>query len=157
MEKAKPLELKPAGFRRPFAWLLLGLAMALLVGCHRDTPEQALRTQLQDMQTAAGEGRVGDFMDGVTEDFTGNGGMDRAALHNLLRMQVLGNARVGVTTGPVEVELQGERATVRFSALLTGGGGRFLPDSAQAFAITSGWRAEEGEWRVYYAQWEAKL
>ena len=157
MEKAKPLQLNPPVFPRPCLWVLLCLAVVVLVACGRDTPEQALRTQLQDMQAAADEGRVGDFMDGVTEDFTGNGGMDRAALHNLLRMQVLGNAKVGVSTGPLDVEVQDERATVRFSALLTGGGGRFLPDSAQAFAITSGWRVEEGEWRVYYAQWEPQL
>jgi hypothetical protein len=33
------------------------------------------------MQAAAGERRGGDFMKGVTEDFAGNAGMDRAALH----------------------------------------------------------------------------
>ena len=157
MEKAKPLELKLRGWRRLALAVLLGMSLTLLVGCNQATPEQALRTQLQEMQAAAAERRIGDFMDGVTQDFAGNGGMDRAAMHNMLRMQVLGKANIGVSTGPLDVEVQGDRATVRFSAMLTGGSGRFLPDSAQAYAITSGWRIEDGDWRVYYAQWEPKL
>ena len=97
------------------------------------------------------------FIEAVAEDFSGNAGTDRAALHNLLRMQFLGNAKVGITTGPLQVEMQGERAKVGFTAVLTGGSGRFLPDAAQSYAITTGWRMEKGEWRLYYAQWEPTL
>ena len=92
---------------------------------------------------------------GVSADFAGKNGMDRAALHNLLRLQMLGNASVGVTRGPLEIQWQGDHATVKCSVLLTGGGGRFLPERAQTYAITSGWREEDGEWRVYYAEWHA--
>ena len=151
------MELKRRRWRGLAGAGLLGLGLMLLAACNRTTPEQTLRAQLQEMQTAASEGKNGDFMDGVTADFAGNNGMDRAALHNLLRAQTLGRANIGVATGPLKVEMQGDRATVRFSAVLTGGRGRFLPDSAQAYEITSGWRTENGEWRVYYAQWEAKL
>ncbi len=136
-------------------WSLL--ALMLLAACSRPDAEQLLRAQLQDMQEAAAEGRVGDFMAGVSEDFTGNGGADRAELHNLLRLQVLGRTHVGVVTGPVEVELQGSRATVRFTVLVSGGSGRFLPDSAQAYSITSGWREENRDWQVYYAEWKPQL
>jgi hypothetical protein len=140
--------------------LLFGLifcALMAISACHRDSPEAALRTQLQEMQSAAGEGRIGDFMESVTGDFVGNEGMDRAALHNMLRMLALGKSNLGATTGPLRIEMQGDQATVRFDALLAGGSGRFLPDSAQAYSITSGWRMERGEWRVYYAQWEPML
>ena len=113
--------------------------------------------QLQEMQSAAGEGRVGDFMEGVSDDFAGNQGMNRAALHNLLRMQVLAKSNRSVTTGPLRIQMQGEQASVRFDTILAGGSGRFLPDSARTYSITSGWRIEQGEWRVYYAQWEPML
>lgn len=116
-----------------------------------------MRAQLKEMQSAAGEGRMGDFMEGVTDDFAGNEGMDRAALHNLLRMQALSKSNVSVTTGPLQIQMQGAQANVRFDAILAGGSGRFLPDSAQTYSITSGWRIEKGEWRVYYAQWEPVL
>jgi hypothetical protein len=160
MEKAKQLETSQTAFtgmrggrRCRWPWLVL----VLLTACSRPDAEQRLRSQLQDMQEAAAEGRVGDFMAGVSEDFTGNGGADRAELHNLLRLQVLGWTTVGVVTGPVEVDLQGSSATVRFSAVVSGGSGRFLPDSAQAYSITSGWREEDGRWQVYYAEWKPQL
>lgn len=96
-------------------------------------------------------------MEGVTGDFAGNEGMDRAALHNLLRMQALAKSNLSVTTGPLQIQMQGAQANVRFDAILAGSSGRFLPDSAQTYSITSGWRIEKGEWRVYYAQWEPML
>jgi hypothetical protein len=94
-------------------------------------------------------------MEGVTTDFVGNGGMGRAALHNLLRAQALGNSTINATLGPIEFEGKGDQATLRFAVLLTGGNGRFLPDSAQTYYVTSGWRLENGQWRVYYAQWKS--
>jgi hypothetical protein len=154
MEKAKTLEARLQTFRRSARAGLLLLVLAVLAACARDTPETALRAQLQRMQTAASERKASDFMEGVASDFVGNEGMDRAALHNLMRAQVLGNSTIGVTTGPVEIEQKDGQATLRFTVLLTGGSGRFVPDSAQTYAITSGWRIEDGEWRVYYAQWK---
>jgi hypothetical protein len=162
MEKAKQLEnekrlchLRHAIPRwtqaRAVAWLLCWW----LASCSQTSPEQRLQRQFEHMQTAVEERRPDDFMAAVSADFAGNGGMDRAALHNLLRLQVLGNASVGVTRGPLDIELQGDRATVKCSVLLTGGN-RFLPERAQTYVITSGWREEDGEWRVYYADWRTE-
>jgi hypothetical protein len=154
MENTKPLPMNRQTGRKGLLFGLIFCVLMAIPACHRDSPEAALRTQLQEMQSAAGEGRIGDFMESVTGDFVGNEGMDRAALHNMLRMLALGKSNLGATTGPLRIEMQGDQATVRFDALLAGGSGRFLPDSAQAYSITSGWRMERGEWRVYYAQWE---
>ena len=71
-----------------------------------------------------------------------------------MRAQVLANSSIGLTLGPAEVEIVGDRATVRFSAVVTGGSGRFLPERAQAWEVTSGWRDEGGDWRLYCAQWK---
>ncbi len=129
--------------------------LALTAGCSREPPEQRLRERISTMQAALEERSASAFMDGVADDFTGPGGMDRAALQQVVRAQVLANASIGVTLGPAEVELQGPRATVRFSALATGGN-RFLPERAQAWEVTSAWRDEDGGWRLYYAEWKPK-
>ena len=137
-------------------WLpALALAI-LLMACTRTPPEQRLREQLSAMQAALEDRRPGDFIEGVAADFTGDGGMDRAALQHLVRAQVLANADIGLALGPAEIELQGDRATVRFSAVASGGSGRFLPERAQAYQVTSGWRDEDGNWRLYYAEWKAR-
>jgi hypothetical protein len=160
MENAKTLEasLRVCGPKTRTGLLLLALTvLAALASCTREAPEAALRAQLQRMQAAATERNAGDFMEGVAADFTGNGGMDRAALHNLMRALVLGNSTIGATVGPVEIDMKSEQATLRFTVLLTGGSGRFLPDNAQTYSIISGWRLEDGQWRVYYAQWKPNL
>ena len=131
--------------------LVVGLSVA--AACSRTPPEQRLRGQLSAMQQALEERRAADFMDGVAEDFAGNRGMDRAALQQAVRAQVLVNADIGLTLGPAQVELQGDRATVRFSAVASGGSGRWVPDRVQAWEIVSGWREEDGQWRLYYAEW----
>lgn len=161
MEKAKRLRTQPAHTdprpASPLCWLLLLLSLPVLVACGRAGPEQRLREQLDTMRTALTERRPAEFVAGVSEDFSGNGGMDRAAVHNLLRIQLLANQRISATLSPAEVEMHGQQATVRFTVVLTGSGGRMLPDRAQAYRVTSGWREVDGQWQIYHAQWEAQL
>jgi hypothetical protein len=110
------------------------------------------------MQTAMESGKPRDFMAFVTKDFTGNeGSVDHDGLANLLRAIVLRNEKVGVTLGPIDVELQGTRATLHVTATLTGGSGGLLPERGAIYSITSGWRREGSDWRCYNAQWEQKL
>lgn len=131
------------------------LLMAGVAGCGREAPEAQLRQRFDAMQQAVEDKRVGDFMEGVSADFTGPAGMDRAALHNLVRARTFANARVGATTGPLEVRVEGDNATVSFHVLLTGGSGRLLPEEARTYNVTTAWRREEGDWRIYHAQWNA--
>lgn len=159
MENTKPLRMN-----RRTGWKELrnGLALCALMAmsaCHRDSPETALRAQLEEMQAAAGDHEIADFMEGVAEDFIGNDGADRAALHNLLRAQVLTRTRIGIASGPLDIEMQDGKAIVRFKVVLTANstGRGMLPVDAQAYSITSGWREDGGEWHVYYAQWEPAL
>jgi hypothetical protein len=126
----------------------------LLAACGGEPAEERLRQRIDAMQAAMEERRPADFMDGVAADFGGNDGMDRAALHNFLRAQVLRNAALGATRGPTSVEIRGDRAEVRFDVVLTGGAGRMMPERARALSVTSGWRDVDGEWQVYYAEWK---
>jgi hypothetical protein len=129
----------------------------LLAACSKTPAEQRLRETIDAMELAAVEHRPGDFMEAVAADFIGDGHLDRAAMHNLLRAQLLRNQHVGVTRGPLDIQLQGERATVRFNLILTGGAGGLLPERAQGYDITSGWRDEDGEWKLFLVEWEEAL
>jgi hypothetical protein len=143
-----------------FVGVMRMVALLMLVGIAgcSDTPDEArLRAGIDEMQAAVQERRPGDFMDYVTEDFIGDGGLDRAALHNLLRAQLLRNASIGATRGPLEIAIQGDRASVDFSVVLTGGAGGLVPERAQGYSIKTGWRIEDGEWRLFLAEWKPKL
>jgi hypothetical protein len=63
---------------------------------------------------------------------------------------------VGLTLGPLDVDVREQQATVRFTAALTGGAG-MLPDSGQVYDVDTGWRLVDGEWRLVNASWKPRL
>ena len=129
--------------------------MLAMAACTRDTPEEQLRVQLSALQQAVEEGNARDAMNAVAEDFGGPQGMDRAALHNLLRAQVLAGRRVGITTTPYRITVNGDSATVKFDAVVTASGqGQWLPENARGFAVSLGWRREGDAWRLHHADWQ---
>lgn len=136
--------------------IVSGLIVLGLAACVREPPEQRLRQTVVAMQEAVESGDAGDFMASVSPDFVGNNGLDRDGLERMLKAQLLLNSKVGLQTGPLTVQM-GEAldtATVRFTVLMVGGSGRFLPQRGQMQEVVSGWRDEKGQWRVYSAQWE---
>lgn len=139
------------------AWWRVGLVAILVValsGCTRAAPEQRLRATLETMHQAIEARQIGAAMAPVAEDFVGEQGLDAAGLRRLMQLQMLGNRRIGVTLGPVDVQVRDDTARVRFTALLTGGSGRWLPEQAQTYQVTTGWRLQDGDWQLIHAQWE---
>lgn len=135
---------------RVVAWMALLLGLA---ACSHEPPEQRLRASIAALQAAA-EARSGDrVMDHVADDFIGPHGMDRDGLRRFVAMAMLGNQRVGVSLGPLEVALQGERARVRFTAAATGGQS-WLPERGRVYQVDTGWRMQGGEWQLVSAEWE---
>ena len=138
--------------------MLLAVAMSLLLGgCDSTPPEQKLKATIAKMETDGEAHKVSAVMDVVAEDFAGPEGMDRKGLARFLTFASMQNATVGVTIGPIEVDVVGERATAKFTLGATGGAGRFLPDRAQVYDVTTGWRMEGGEWKLVSAVWKDQL
>ena len=135
------------------------LALVLFVAaCSRTPDEQRIRETIAAMQQAMEQREPRAFMAHVAADFIGNDAtFDRDALHNLLRVEVLRNDAIGVTLGPIDIELQGDRATVRLAATITGGSGGLLPEHGAIYAIRSGWRREGREWICFSAEWKQEL
>ena len=140
--------------RTAMNFMRTALIVLALAACSREPPEQRLRQAVADMQQAVEQGRPNDFMANVADDFIGNGGLDRDCLQRLLRAQLLLNAKVGVSSGPLTVTMQRQSATVEFSVLLTGGDGRLLPQRGQLQQVRSNWREHDGRWQLHGAEWE---
>ena len=140
----------------------IGLALAfagviaLLAGCRHEAPEQALRNTIDSMVAAAEAHDTDTLFDSIAEDFTGSQGMDRTEFRRYVTVMSLRQKSVGVSLGPLDVKMFGDRATVKFTAGLTGGPG-WLPDQAQVYDVDTGWRMEEGDWKLISAQWKPKL
>ena len=132
---------------------LLALASA---GCSRTPPEEALRETIAAMEAAA-EARDADALEEhLAADFVGPGGMDRDRVRRTAALLWLRSREIGVTLGPLDVEVTGEHARVRFTAATRGGAG-VLPDEANVYAVDTAWRIEGGEWRLISADWEPTL
>lgn len=140
-----------------WAGLCLLTALSALLACQRPPPEQRLREQISQLQAQVQARQISRVMDAVAEDFSGNEAMDRATLHNLLRAQVLSRQAVGVTLGPVAVEVKGQTATASFEMILTGGNGGWIPETGAAYRVETGWRADGQDWKLYSATWQRKL
>ena len=110
------------------------------------------------MQQAMEERNPRAFLAYVSEDFIGNSAdFDRAALANLLRIEVFRNDQVGVMLGPIDIDLQDDRATAHVTATFMGGSGGLLPEHGAIYDITSGWKRDGGKWVCYSGRWEQKL
>jgi hypothetical protein len=143
---------KAAGLR---TLLFLGL-LALVAACSKTPPEQALRETIAKMQ-AAGEARdIEALFEPISEDFSGSEGMDREAFLRYVTLMTLRQKDIGVTLGPIDVKLFGDRATANFTAAIRGGPG-ILPDQAQVYVIETGWKMEGDDWKLLSATWKAQL
>lgn len=135
---------------RVLACLLIGVMAA----CSRTPPEQAVRQQLEALQSAIDARDAGAVHDLLANDFIGNGGMDRRGARQLAVAVFLRHRDVGARMGPVTVELRSDtEATASFSVLATGGDGGLVPGNGQVFDVETGWRLLDGDWRLLNARW----
>ncbi|HEV7489734.1 MAG TPA: nuclear transport factor 2 family protein [Rhodanobacteraceae bacterium] len=106
------------------------------------------------MRNAAEERRPAGVVGEIANDFTGNKGeIDREGLSRLLKFQFLRNESIGVAIGPVDVAVDGDRATAKFDVTFSDASQRWLPGGRETYAIVSGWRREGSRWICYNASW----
>ena len=127
---------------RPYAALVCTLVLVLLGAalgsCSRPPAEQQIRAAIAAMQAAVEAREPRRFLDHVSTDFSGNDArVDREGLHNLLRAAVLRNERIGVTLGPIDVQVQGDRGRADMSVTLTGSAGGLIPERGAVYAVRS--------------------
>ena len=145
------------GIQRVVATLAI-VATIAVAGCGGDTPEQAVRRQVEAMQGAIDAREAGAVADLLAEDFVGNDGMDRRGARQLAAAVFLRHRDIGARLGPVKVELRGQGdAIARFDVLATGGSGGLLPERGQVYRVETGWRLADGEWQLLNATWKPNL
>lgn len=135
---------------------VLLMVVLALAGCARTPPEERLRATIDGMQQAVEQRDGSALQEAIAEDFIGPDGLDRDGARRMAQGMFLRYRDVGVNLGPLDIELRDQHATVRFTAALTGGAG-VLPESGQLYDVETGWRLEEGEWRLVNADWKSRL
>ena len=148
---------KPRHFS--FRWLLpivLAVAPLGLASCSREPPEQVLRATIANMEAAAEAHDTDALFEPIADDFVGAEGMDKKMFRRYVTLMGMRHKQVGVQLGPLDVKMFDQRATVSFTAAITGGAG-FLPDQGQVYQIDTGWRLEGNDWKLISAKWTEHL
>ncbi|MFD0738135.1 nuclear transport factor 2 family protein [Lysobacter koreensis] len=131
--------------------------MLLAVGCGRTSPKQRLRDSLDGLKASLEARDVAGMQQWLADDFIGPEGLDRTGAKRIAQGVFLRHGDIGVNVGPLDVSLRPRHATVSFSAALTGGSGGMLPETAQLYDVETGWRLDDGEWRLTSARWTPRL
>ncbi|TYT23784.1 nuclear transport factor 2 family protein [Luteimonas viscosa] len=136
----------------------VGFATLLLcAGCVRDDPEAALRKTVTDMQAALEQRDAAAMQQHLADDFIGNDGLDRDGARRMTAAYLLRHRDIGINAGPLQVDMADTHAVVRFTAMLRGGSGRLLPDAARVYEVETGWRLDDGDWKLASASWKPAL
>jgi ketosteroid isomerase-like protein len=134
------------------------VCVVALVACARPAPESALRQAISDLRVAIDEKDASAIEGHLAEDFIGPDGLDRQAAKRLATGLFLRNRDIGARFGPLDLQLRGvDHATVRFTAVVTGGTGGLLPESGQAYEVRTGWRFADGRWQLTSAEWKPEF
>lgn len=139
------------------AWVAVGMISLIMAACAKTPPEQALRDAVTGLQAAVEARDASAMQSFLAEDFIGPDGLDRDGARRMAMLHLVRHDSIGTTTGPLAVQMQGDHARVDFTVALTGGTGRLLPESGQVYAVRSGWRIEDGDWKMSSVSWEPEL
>ena len=136
------------------------LLIALLVGCGGpEGPEQAIRKNIDVLESALADRSPGDVLDTLAESFLGGKAeqltMDKEDATKMLGVYFLRYHKIRIVVTQVDVEIDPyQPALARASASVAlAGGERLLPDSAGVYHVDSRWREIDGEWKITRLQW----
>ncbi len=129
--------------------LVLAMLLPLVLCGTEPTPEEAVRTVIRRTAEACEERRLGDAMEGISERYRDQDGLDKQLLFGLLFREFARDGRLGVVLGPIQVEVAKERARASFVAAFGESAGLLsLPEEADALQFELDLALEEGDWRI---------
>ncbi len=138
-------------------WIYVACLCVVSAGCAKDDPEQALRASVTSLQAAVDARDAGAIEELLAEDFVGSEGLDRQGARRMAQLVFLRHQTISATLGPLDVSMKDDHATVRFTAVLTGGAGGLLPETGQLYDVLTGWRLQDGDWKLNSAKWTPQL
>jgi SnoaL-like domain len=139
----------------------MATALVAAAGCSQpDSPEQQVRTTLEQMELAAEERNVGDLMEHVSSEYRDAGGRGPDEISRYVRGYMLANQAIHLLTRVDGIEFPADdeaRAKV-----LVGMVGREA-DAARAWDLAADLYEfdvalirEDGDWKVTHAKWSRK-
>ena len=142
-------------------WVCLGMVIVLaLAACSRQSsPEAEIRALVAQAQTAAEERDVRALRALIADDYADDRGLDRKAVENLIRLEVLRHQSVHLFVRIRGIEFpEPDRALVSVAAAMAGrpvaNAGELVGLNADLYRFDLEWVRRGGEWQVRRADWK---
>lgn len=143
-------------------WVCLGMVIIVLAlaACSRQSsPEAEIRAAIARAQAAAEERNVRALRALIADDYADDRGLDRKAVENLIRLEVLRHQSVHLFVRIRGIEFpELDRALVSVAAAMAGrpvaNAGELVGLNADLYRFDLEWVRRGGEWQVRRADWK---
>ena len=128
----------------------------MLNACTPTAPEQAIRDAIARIEAGIENKDAGDVIAELTENFDGNGYIDRKGVHRLLIGQFLRHQNIAVLLSNVDIEISEpdqQRARMTATVVTTGAVG-LIPDDGRLWRLEGQWEVIDGDWLLTRMNWE---
>ncbi|MCW8964986.1 MAG: hypothetical protein OQL16_14410 [Gammaproteobacteria bacterium] len=136
--------------------LIISLLLALLTACSQPPVEEAIRNNMQIIQTAIEEKDRSEVLSYLTEDFTGNQHINKEEAGKMLIAKFLLHNKITITVLKTEITPHPGYnfvANGKHSVVVTGAD-RLVPDSARVYEVKSHWELKDDDWMLARLTWE---
>lgn len=128
--------------------LVVPLAVIVLAGCHKDSPEAQIQKAFDACVKALEAGDSGSALGVLSPQFSGPEGMTRDEA-KLYLLGLLRQEKLGITVFASRIEVQGSQGTQAVEVVLTSrSGADLLPQDASRRLFLLTWERLEGDWRL---------
>jgi|YelNatPaOPRAMG01_1025707.scaffolds.fasta_scaffold203932_1 ketosteroid isomerase-like protein len=127
--------------------------------CHQKTEEDAVRGVVREIQAAAEQKDVKNFIRHLSESYLDPQGNNREMIKALLMGYFFRYPKISVYLSNLQIKIEGTRADVSFEAVLTSGEKTgslkdILPQALGIYAFDVIMKKESRDWKVVFARWE---
>lgn len=132
------------------------LALAMLMGCGQQDPQNALEQAAQDLQDAIAARQTGKAMERIHAGFQGANGMDRQQTRQMMAGMFLRYQNIGLLVVGRECRLDAgfyDRGHCSARVGVTGAQG-LIPERADLYQVETVWQLQGKEWQLVEMRWE---
>lgn len=136
--------------------LVMAFIAIMLAACGKTPPEEAILANIKASQKAVENRDAGDAVKYLTDNFSGNRGMDKQELRRLLAVIFLQHKNINVVITRMDIkvnEYDPSTATMEGVVVATGAD-RLLPSDGRIFKVNGDWILQNDEWRLSKISWQ---
>ncbi|MBN1378388.1 MAG: hypothetical protein JXA04_04055 [Gammaproteobacteria bacterium] len=132
------------------------LLFFIVSACSKTAPEEAILANIQSMQEAAENKKPRAAVEYLSENFSGNRGIDKTSLRRIMAGIFLQhkNIHVVITRMDIEVNPQDPFSAQMDGVVILTGAENIFPQDGRVYQVTGEWQYQDDEWMLVRAQWK---